>query len=272
VSAAKAPERRFDGYALDLDGTVYLGDAALPGAVDGIARLRAAGSRVVFVTNKPLETVAEYAAKLRGLGVPCTDAEVVTAADALVRYLHRAHPHQRVLPIAEQTLQHTLRHEGILLTEDPDEADVVVVSFDRTFDYAKLTAAYRAVSLRGAALVATNPDPYCPTPEGGLPDCAAMLAAIEASTGRRAEAITGKPSRHMAETVLQRLGLPAAATAMVGDRLLTDVAMAAEAGMAGVLVLSGATRAGDIDASSVRPRYVIDNLMQLLPAEPTAGE
>lgn len=261
-----APDRLFAGYALDLDGTVYLGDAALPGAVDAIRRLRELGCGVVFVTNKPLETAAGYAAKLAGLGVPCRASDVVTAADALLGYLAAKHPGRRILAVAERAVQSALRDAGYQVTIDPAKADVVVVSFDRTFDYAKLTAAYRAVRLYGAALVATNPDPYCPTPDGGLPDCAAMLAAIEACTGARAEAVTGKPSEHMVQAVLDRLGgLAPSDCAMVGDRLSTDVAMAENTGMAGVLVLSGVTGRGDIERSDVRPRYVVDDLTQLLP-------
>jgi NagD protein len=150
------------------------------------------------------------------------------------------------------------------------------VSFDRTFDYAKLLAAYRAVRLHGARLVATNPDPYCPTPDGGLPDCAAMLAAVEACTGATAEAIVGKPSRQMAAAVLDRLGTGAAGAAgaaMVGDRLATDMAMARGAGMTGVLVLTGATSQADLTAAEPGslPDYVIETLPELLP-EPTGRD
>jgi len=268
-AALAAPDRLFDGYALDLDGTVYLGDAALPGAVEAIRRLRELDRGVVFVTNKPLETAADYAAKLSRLGVPSRASDIVTAIDALLGYLAARHPGSRVLAVAEPTVQAALRDAGHEVSGEPAKADVVVVSFDRTFDYAKLTAAYRAVRLYGAALVATNPDPYCPTPDGGLPDCAAMLAAIEACTGARAEAVTGKPSEHMAGAVLDRLGLPAADTAMVGDRLATDVAMAERTGMAGVLVLSGVTGRGDLERSDIRPRYVVDDLTQLLPDTPS---
>lgn len=266
-AALAAPDRLFGGYALDLDGTVYLGDAALPGAVEAIRRLRDLARGVVFVTNKPLETAADYAAKLSRLGVPCEASDVITATDALLGYLAAQHPGSRVLAVAERAVQAALRDAGHEITGEPAEADVVVVSFDRTFDYAKLTAAYRAVRLYGAALVATNPDPYCPTPDGGLPDCAAMLAAIEACTGARAEAVAGKPSEHMVSAVLGRLGLPAADTAIVGDRLTTDVAMAVRTGMAGVLVLSGVTGRRDLERSDVRPRYVVDDLMQLLPIQ-----
>jgi NagD protein len=268
TAAFAAPDRLFAGYALDLDGTVYLGDHALPGAVDAISRLRELGCGVVFVTNNPLEAAADYAAKLTRLGVPCDGSDVVTATDALLTYLAAKHPGSRVLAVAEPVVRAALHDAGHQVTDDPAEAEVVVVSFDRTFDYAKLTAAYRAVRLHGAALVATNPDPYCPTPDGGLPDCAAMLAAIEACTGARAEAVTGKPSEHMVQAIVERLGLQPAETAMVGDRLSTDVTMATQAGMVGVLVLSGATGRGDLEFSDVKPRYVVDDLSQLLPAPP----
>ena len=264
-----APDRLFAGYALDLDGTVYLGDNALPGAAHAISRLRRLGCGVVFVTNNPLQSAAGYAAKLTRLGVPCDASAVVTATDALLIYLAAKHPGSRILAVAEPVVQAALRDAGHQVTDEPAKADVVVVSFDRTFDYAKLTAAYRAVRLHGAALIATNPDPYCPTPDGGLPDCAAMLAAIEACTGARAETVTGKPSEHMVEAVLDRLGLQPPEAAMVGDRLATDIAMAARTGMAGILVLGGATGRGDLHRSDVRPQYVVDDLTQLLPDRPS---
>ena len=254
----------FDGYALDLDGTVYLGDDLLPGAGEAIAALRAAGARIVFVTNKPLETAADYAAKLTRLGVPAEPQDVVTAVDALVRYLHAHHAGRAVLLIAEEPVTARLRDEGFPIA-DPEDADVVVVSFDRTFDYAKLHAAYRAVRQRGAAIVATNPDPYCPTPDGGLPDCAAMLAALEACTGARAEAIVGKPSEHMAAAFLDRLGVDPSRAAVVGDRLETDVAMGRHIGAAGILVLSGATSAEDLDDAEIRPDHVVSGIHELAP-------
>jgi HAD superfamily hydrolase (TIGR01450 family) len=259
------PSEIFDGYAFDLDGTVYLGDDALPGAVQCIGRLRESGTPVVFVTNKPLEMATEYAAKLTRLGIPATEDDVVTAVDSLLHYLSVNHADARVLTVAEPAVVDALRKAGFSLTADPASASLVVVSFDRTFDYSKLNAAYRAVRLHGAALVATNPDPYCPTPDGGLPDCAAMLAAVEASTGARAEAVTGKPSQFMADAVLGRLGVAGGAVALVGDRLTTDMAMADAAGMVGVLVLSGVATRAELASSSIRPRYVIEDLTQLLP-------
>jgi NagD protein len=117
----------------------------------------------------------------------------------------------------------------------------------------------------GAVIVATNPDPFCPTPEGGLPDCAAMLAAVEACTGARAEAVLGKPGPQMAAEVHRRLGVPPGDAVMVGDRVLTDVAMSRALGTTSVLVLSGATTAADLTGSADQPDYVISGIGQLLP-------
>ena len=271
LAERRRPTRMFGGYVFDLDGTLYLGDHLLPGAAETVAAIRTAGARVAFLTNKPLETPAAYAAKLTSLGIPAAAREVVSSTDALLRYLASHAAGARILPIAEPLLAEMIRSAGFKTVDpvhdDPATADLVVVSWDRTFDYAKLVAAFRAVRA-GARIVATNPDPYCPTPDGDLPDCAAMLAAIEASTGARAEVIVGKPSPHMAATLLDRLALSPSDTILIGDRLLTDVRMAREAGMASALVLSGATTAEALDQSLIVPDYVLNGVAEVLPNDP----
>ena len=266
-AALRRPTRLFGGYALDLDGTVYLGDELLPGAAQTVARIRATGRGVVFMTNNPLRSAASYARRLSRLGVPASDSDVLTPLGVLTRYLAERHRGATVLTVAEPLVDQTLAAAGFAVTTDPARAGVVVVSFDRTFSYAKLLRAYRAVRHFGAAIVATNPDPFCPTPDGGLPDCAAMLAAVQACTGARAEAILGKPSEQMAAELLSRLAVPPADAAVVGDRISTDVALSRSLGMASVLVLSGATGAGDLAGAAMRPDYVIEGIAQLLPAD-----
>jgi HAD superfamily hydrolase (TIGR01450 family) len=259
------PSRVYAGYVVDLDGTVYLGDQPLPGAVETLGRIRAAGSRLVFLTNNPLRSAASYAELLRGLGVQADQREIVTPLSVLTSYLEKRHPGAAVLTVAEPLVDQTLLAAGIPVTAEPSAAGVVVVSFDRTFDYTKLLRAFRAVHRHGAVIVATNPDPFCPSPDGGLPDCAAMLAAVEACTGARAEAVLGKPGPQMAAEVHDRLGVPPGDAAMVGDRILTDVAMSRALRMTSILVLSGATAAGDVPGSAVQPDYVIDSIGDLLP-------
>lgn len=258
----KAPERLFGGYVFDLDGTVYLGDDLLPGARETLEELERHSS-VVYLTNKPLEMPADYAAKLTRLGVRTRPEEVISSTDALLLYLEQHAPKARLFVIGERPLRQLLSSNGYDVVRGPEGVEVVVVSFDRTFDYRKLQVAFDAVR-GGARIVATNPDAYCPTPGGGLPDCAAMLAAVEASTGARAEAIVGKPSLHMAEALVNRLGVPAGDTLLVGDRLATDIRMANEAGMASALVLTGASGPEEALASTDRPDYVIRHLGELL--------
>lgn len=260
----RRPDRLYPGYLFDLDGTVYLGEEALPEAISALEALRRAGSRVAYLSNKPLERPAAYAAKLRAMGVPAADDEVVSSLDALVRYLAEHPPDRAILTVAEPLIDELLIEAGHRVTREPRDADLVVVSWDRTFDYAKLERAFRAVR-GGARIVATNPDPWCPTPDGGLPDCAAMLAAVEVASGASAEAIVGKPSSHMAAVALDRLGVAAADVVMVGDRLLTDVRMAHDNGMLGALVLTGATTRADLPRAADGPDFVLEHLGQLIP-------
>jgi NagD protein len=249
----------------DLDGTLYLDDSLTDGAADALLWVRGIGARVAFLTNNPLRRGDVYAAKLTALGIPCAPEEVLTSLDALTGYLDEAPPAGPILLIAEPLVGEVLLEAGHRLTDQPDEAAMVVVSWDRGFDYGKLLAAFRAVR-NGARIVATNPDPYCPTADGGLPDCAAMLAALEACTGARAEAVVGKPSAHMAKTILRLIGVPAEDALMVGDRLLTDVGLARTAGMTSGLVLSGATTAADAAAAPLPPDLTFARLTDLIPA------
>ena len=256
---------RYEGFVFDLDGTVYLDEVLLEGAENTLGAVRERQSPHVFVTNKPLERSAAYAELLTRLGVPTSADEVVSSLDALVMYLAANAPRSRVLCISEPLVAQVLSESEHIVIQngEAESAEVVVVSFDRTFDYQKLHAAYRAVEA-GARLVATNPDRFCPTADGGLPDCAAMLAAVEACTGVEAEAIVGKPSPHMAKAALDRLALPPERVLLVGDRLGTDIAMAAAAGMASALVLSGDSQVRDISITDPEPTYVIDTIAGLL--------
>ena len=256
---------RYAGFVFDLDGTVYLDDVLLPGAAGALAEVRELGTPHVFLTNKPLERSTFYAGLLGRLGIPTADNQVVSSLDALVLYLGASEPDARILCVSEPLVIEVLREAGLEVVPhtEAQSADVVVVSFDRTFDYEKLHAAYKAVNA-GARIIATNPDRFCPSADGGLPDCAAMLAAVEACTGVKAEAIVGKPSRHMAAAVLDRLGLPAERVLVVGDRLATDIAMAAAAGMASALVLSGDSQVDDLAGSEIKPGFLLDTIGGLL--------
>jgi NagD protein len=258
------PDCLFSAYIFDLDGTVYLGDALLPTAGETIQQLRRLGKRTVFLSNNPTKTRESQAAALTGLGLPTPPEDVLNSTLVMVDFLRRRMPGARLFVVGEPPLEQALRQAGFQLVDDAS-ADAVIASFDRTLVYRKLQIAFDAIR-RGARFFATNGDRYCPVPGGGEPDAAAVIAAIEACTDVKVEAIVGKPSAHMAEAVLGLLGLPPAECIMTGDRLETDVLMGLDAGMAAALTLTGATSAAQAAASPIRPTYVVRRLAELLPA------
>ncbi|HEY74492.1 MAG TPA: HAD-IIA family hydrolase [Thermoflexia bacterium] len=210
-------DRIFPSYALDLDGTIYLGDALLPEAKRAVETLRTAGSCILFLSNNPLQTRADYAAKLNHLGVPAAPDEVINSSWVLARWLEREAPGARLFVVGEAPLLGELRAAGFRLTEEPGAVEFVVASFDRTFDYRKLQIAFDAIRA-GARFVATNGDRYCPALTGGLPDAAAVIGAIEGCTGKQVEVVVGKPSPIAARAILDQLRLPASECIIVGDR------------------------------------------------------
>lgn len=255
--------QRYKGYLFDLDGTVYLGERALPGAVEAIGQLRAEGARVAFLSNKPIEPAANFAAKLTRLGIPTSPDAVLNSSMVMARYLARTAPGTSVYLIGEEPLAEELARRSIRLVADPLEAAYVVVSWDRQFTYQKLNDALQAIK-NGARFIATHPDRTCPVDGGELADVAGMIGAIEGVTGKQVELVTGKPSPITVQEAVDLLGLSPADCIMVGDRLETDMRMGLEAGMATALVLTGVTKREDLAASPWRPEYILENIGGLI--------
>ncbi|NLV91631.1 MAG: HAD-IIA family hydrolase [Firmicutes bacterium] len=257
----------FDGYIFDLDGTVYLGDELIPGARETILRLRELGKKVVFLSNKPLETRADYAAKLTRLGIPTQEEEVVNSTYVLAQYLKKRDPKALTYVIGEQALLTDLERAGIAYTLSPDEVnyeiDYVIIAFDRTFHYDKLNHALQAVK-KGAKLIATNADRTCPVPGGEVPDAAGMIGAIEGVTGKKVEVVVGKPSPITVDIALSALQVAGQDCIMVGDRLETDMVMAQNAGIPSALVMTGVTDEAMLASSEIRPDFVLSSIADLL--------
>lgn len=262
-----------NGVIFDLDGTVYLGEAALPGAVAGIAELRRQGKRVLFVSNKPLEPRDAYARKLTRLNIPATPDDVITSGYVLGYHLAHTQPDLQLYVVGEASLLAELRGHGLKVAAEfaeqdamnviePDGIDAVVIAFDRTLDYRKLNTAYQAL-IKGARFFATNADKACPMPGGAIPDAGGTIAALEHMTGRKLELLAGKPSTLIVEVALQRLGLPAGQVMMVGDRLETDIFMGQQAGMVTAVTLTGVSRREDVARMVTPPDFVIENIGEL---------
>ena len=268
AGAAPAVPRLYDGYLFDLDGTVYLGNELLPGSYELVTTLRELGRPTLFLTNNPTRDRQMYADKLERLGLPTPITHIVNPVVTMVDWLRGNATGARIFVIGEEPLIRAIRDAGFEITEQPDQIDIVVASYDRTFEYRKLQIAFDALwQHRRARLVTTNPDAYCPVAGGrGEPDAAAIVAAIEACTGVRCELNVGKPDPVMLRTAVGILGVPAKDCLMVGDRLYTDIAMAVDAGIDSALVLTGDSTAemvGELPPER-RPTLVLDRIDQLL--------
>jgi glycerol-1-phosphatase len=254
---------RFDGFLIDLDGVVWIGREPVPAVPAALRALLAAGKRLVFVTNNPGRPPAAYAERLRELGVEVEAEQIVTAGMVAARLAGEAAGGGGAFVIGAPALKEMVAATGatILEGEEAWEANVVVVSGHRGFDYAELLAAKRALD-GGAALVATSRDPTMPYPGGEVPGTGAVLAAVETAADRRAE-IAGKPERHLFEIAAEAIG-GEGRLAMIGDRVSSDIAGGRGAGLETILVLSGATSRQQAEVADPAPDHVLEDLGGLL--------
>lgn len=245
------------GFLLDMDGTFFLGDHLLPGALDFIDTLRRQGKEFLFLTNNSTRRGDQYAEKITRLGLPIPPDKILTSGEATARYLHEKGSARRAYVVGTPSLEQEFRDHGFTL--DTGTPEVVVLGFDTTLTYDKLWKLCD-FARAGVPYVATHPDINCPTETGYMPDIGAMIAFVKTSTGREPDIIVGKPNRMIVEAAASKLGLPLSGLAMVGDRLYTDIAMGDTAGITTVLVWSGETKPADLDGSPFKPTYTFDNL------------
>lgn len=245
-----------------MDGTIYLGPDLLEGALDFIETLKASGRRFLFFTNNSSHDAEEYRVKLDGLGIRVRRNDILTSGEATTRYILAATPYRRVYVVGMPSFVREVEAAGLEVTED--NPDAVVLAFDRSLTYEKLEKAALFLAA-GLPYLATNPDKVCPTAYGYIPDCASMAALLEVATGRVPQYI-GKPNPEMARMGMDKIGGTTESTAMVGDRLYTDMAMARAADITGVLVLSGESDAAALAASDETPAFTFPHVGALADA------
>lgn len=244
-------------FMLDMDGTFYVGERLVDGALAFIELLRRQGRDFLFLTNNSSKDARQYVAKLGRLGLPVPASQVLTSGEATAAYLNGIKPGARVYVVGTPALESEFLARGF--AADDHDPDYVVLGFDTGLDYAKL---WRLCDLvrAGVPYLATHPDFNCPTETGYMPDIGATIAYVRASTGRDPDLTVGKPNRMIAEQAAARVGLPLSALCMVGDRLYTDIALGAAAGVPTVLVLSGETRADEVAGAAHSPTLVCEHL------------
>ena len=255
-------------FLLDMDGTLYLGDDVFDGAVDFIHSISETGRNYIYLTNNSSRAGVDYITRLRKLGFPCEAENVFTSGMATGEFLNQNYPGAKVYLAGTKAFYRELQSYGIDLVNDENghtdvtDVDVVVQGFDTELVYEKLDLACHFLR-RGAKFIAANPDWVCPMPaDEVLPDCGSICALLTAASGVKPEYI-GKPNRNMIDVVSKMTGVPNENICAVGDRLYTDIAVAANAGSVSVCVLSGESSEQDIAESEVKPDYVLKDVAEI---------
>lgn len=246
-------------FVLDMDGTFYLGEGILPGALDFLKAVEKAGKRYLFFTNNSSKSPERYIEKLAGMGCRISRDQIMTSGDVTIRYLNEYYPGKRVYLMGTPALEESFLEGGIRLVQE--DAQVVVVAFDMTLTYEKLERACTQIR-NGAVFLATHLDINCPVEYGFIPDCGAFCAAISLSTGREPKYL-GKPFAETVEMVLEHTGAAREKTAFVGDRLYTDVATGVKNGALGLLVLTGETKLEEVAGSEVKPDEIFASIGEM---------
>lgn len=244
-------------FLIDMDGTFFLGERLLEGALKLMDVLDSQGIEYLFLTNNSSKDSQQYAEKITRLGLPVSRAKILTSGEATAMHLQRQRPGARIFVVGTSALENEFIERGFTLTDDAPE--LAVLGFDTTMTYARM---WRLCDLirAGIPYIATHPDINCPTETGFMPDIGAMIAFVKASTGREPGLIVGKPNRLLVEKAAERTGIPISEMCMIGDRLYTDIALGAAAGIPSILVLSGETQLEEVTASPYRPTCIFQNL------------
>ena len=252
--------REIRSWLTDMDGVLVHEGTALPGAADFVRALRDAGRPFLILTNNSIFTPRDLHARLASSGLDVPEEAIWTSALATAQFLDDQVPGGSAYTIGEAGLTTALWEVGYTLTDtDPD---YVVLGETRTYSFEAITKAVRLIK-GGARFIATNPDVTGPSAEGDLPATGAVAAMITAATGRKPYFV-GKPNPMMFRSALNRIDAHSETTAMVGDRMDTDIVAGIEAGLQTYLVLTGPTRAADIERFPFRPSHVVDSIADLV--------
>ena len=249
-------------FLLDMDGTFYLGDRLLEGSLDFIKAVVDSGRDYLFLTNNSSHNAAHYVKKLARMGLSVSRDKVLTSGQATAMKMVKLYPGKKAFVLGNEFLFEELAEYGVSI--DQERPDYVIIGYDTTLDYAKMTAVCDFVRA-GLPYIATHPDFNCPTETGFMPDIGAIMAFIEASTGRRPDLIIGKPYVGIVEAALERTGLRADQLAMVGDRLYTDIETGLQHGMTAILVMTGETTEDMLAASATVPDLKYGRLADMIP-------
>lgn len=247
-------------FALDMDGTIYLGERWIDGAPEFLHKIEETGREYVFLTNNSSKNASVYVDKLCRMGLNVGEEKIVTSGQATIHYLQQNFPGKKVFLLGNEMLREEFAQAGIVLEED--NPDVVVTAFDTSLDYRKMCQVCDHVRA-GLPYLATHPDYNCPTENGFIPDVGAIHAFIHASASRYPDRIIGKPNADIMNYLCTRVNAERENIAMVGDRLYTDIAAGRNNGIKSILVLSGEASMEDVRTSDVQPHLIFKSVKEI---------
>lgn len=251
-------------YLFDMDGTLYLGDRLYDFTKDLLQEILRTGGKYLFMTNNSSKSVADYVKKLKKMGISATREDFMTSSQATAYYLKKHHWNQVLYVCGTESLKEELRSEGFIVSEDITKTQCIVMGFDTELNFKKLhDVSYLLLTQPDLPYIATNPDLVCPTEFGSVPDCGSVCGMIFNATGKR-PVVIGKPSPLMPQLAMDRLGYSKEQTCVVGDRIYTDVKSGLNAGITGILVMSGETTPEILAGSQDKPHLVLESAKEIL--------
>lgn len=254
-----------DGVLIDLDGTIWKGNALIPRAEEAVAYLRSLGKRIVFVSNRGNWSRRMCHEQLGRFGIAAEEEDIILSSTVTAQFLRKHYPLCQVWTLGDEGLREELRHHQVPLAPAPEDADFLIITLHETMTYRELDLAFRAV-YHGARMIATNIDQTFPSEHGKAIDVAGMVGAIEAAAARKVEIVLGKPSCFMVEAALRQLQVPPDRCLVIGDSVESDIRMGRMYGMKTALVLTGNTKRSQLDAlrSKECPDYVLESIRDMI--------
>ena len=245
-------------YLFDMDGTLYLGDRLFDFSKELLKKIRQSGADYLFMTNNSSKSVSAYIEKLERLGIKSVKEDFITSSQATAYYLKKHHPNARLYVCGPHSLKDELKENGFTVTENLDEVDAVIMGFDTELTFKKLEDVCKLLLSRDLPYIATNPDYVCPTEYGSVPDCGSVCDMIYNATKKRPTVI-GKPQALMPKLAMEIKGVSKQQTAVVGDRIYTDIKSGINAGCVSILVMSGETTQEILENSNYKPDLVLES-------------
>lgn len=250
-------------FLFDMDGTLYLGDELFSFTKELLKAIKDAGKKYLFMTNNSSKSVVDYVRKLERLGVEATEEDFITSSQATAYYLQLHYPKKKLYVCGTNSLKEELRKGGFVVTENLEEVECIVMGFDTELTFKKLEDVSRLLLTKELPYIATNPDYVCPTEFGSVPDCGSVCDMIYNAT-KKCPIVIGKPTPLMPELAMEKYGYGKEETAVIGDRIYTDIKSGLNAGIKGILVMSGETTEEILAESEDKPDLVLRDCSEIL--------